>query len=102
MCSKNGISIDGRQFPKKPSNLIKSIKTLIPSLKAAYGIIIEIGRSADNTFIITIYRKTATEDKPPSSGGSEATDANSTTFNIQDIKTSDKNHNVNRDDENVE
>ena len=54
------IRIDSRQFPKNAASLVKKIKTVIPNLKAGYGIHIEIGRSVDNTSFITIYIKTTT------------------------------------------
>jgi hypothetical protein len=55
----NNINIDIRQFPKNASSLVKKIKTVIPNLKTAYGIYIEIGRNKkDNTSIITLYKKT--------------------------------------------
>jgi hypothetical protein len=72
-------SILDRYFPKNASSLIKKIKTIIPNLKAAYGIIVKIGRNTStNTSVITIYRKESKaviKDKN-SSGGSEPTDVN--------------------------
>lgn len=79
----NDIGIVDRNFPKNIASLVKKLKTVIPNLKAVYGIIIEIGRNTTtNTSVITISRKKTTiiyKDKPDS-GGAEAPDANSTTL----------------------
>ena len=54
----NGINIRGRQFPKDAASLVKKVKTVIPNLKTGFGILVNIGRSADNTSVIIISRKT--------------------------------------------
>ena len=54
----NGINIHGGQFPKDAASLVKKVKTVVPNLKTGFGIIVDIGRSEDNTSIIAIYRKT--------------------------------------------
>lgn len=73
----NNIGIRDRQFPKNAATLVKKIKTIIPNLKAAYGIIVTIGRNTtDNTSVITICRKeskTVTKDRT-SSGGTESSE----------------------------
>jgi hypothetical protein len=84
----NDISITDRNFPKNAASFVKKLKTVIPNLKAAYGIIIEIGRNTTtNTSLITISRKKTTtieyKDKP-AFGGSEAPEANSTTLHKEE------------------
>ncbi len=58
------INIDNRQFPRNASSLVKKIKTIIPNLKDAYGIHIEVGRSINNTSIITVSRRTVSDLNP--------------------------------------
>lgn len=55
----NEINIRDRQFPKNAASLVKKIKVVIPNLKAAYGLIIRVGRNTTtNTSIITIRKRT--------------------------------------------
>jgi hypothetical protein len=73
----NEIRIDGRQFPKEAASLVKKIKTVSPNLKAAYGIIIQIGRCSDNTSVITISKKTKNTNRV-SSGSTDVPEVNDT------------------------
>ncbi|CAN5860920.1 hypothetical protein BH23THE1_BH23THE1_28320 [soil metagenome] len=75
----NDISITDHQFPKNAASFVKKLKTIIPNLKAAYGIIIEIGRNTTiNTSVITIGRKdskTVADKDESASGGMEPSEA---------------------------
>jgi hypothetical protein len=53
----NDIGIGGHQFPKNSASMVKKLKTIIPNLKAAYSIIVEVGRNKTNYSYITIGRK---------------------------------------------
>lgn len=83
----NEIGIGDRQFPKNAATLVKKIKTIIPNLKAAYGIIVKIGRNTkDNTSVITICRKESelvTNDRTPS-GGTESSEVIDSISHIQE------------------
>jgi hypothetical protein len=87
--ASNDISITDRYFPKNAASFVKKLKIVIPNIKAAYGIIIEIGRNTTtNTSIISFSRKKTIivyKDKP-ASGGTEAPDPNSTTLYKEDIE----------------
>ena len=86
--ASNDISIVDRNFPKNASSLVKKLKTVIPNLKAVYGIVIEVGRNTTtNTSVITVSKKkltTTISNEDPSSGGSEPPETKSTTLHFTD------------------